>query len=91
MIDTVCFSCVHLGEQIGMAAGSAVYACKAFPNGIPTEVLTSKEPHLRPRPGDRGIIYSPRPGARSLASFLRDLEAAEREGDFDDDGELALC
>lgn len=34
-----------------------VFVCRAFPSGIPDEILSGQETHLRPVPGDNGIVY----------------------------------
>lgn len=44
----ICHTCVHK---------TGVYTCKAFPNGIPLEILTGDRLHTRPYPGDKGIQY----------------------------------
>ena len=36
--------------------------CKAFPNGIPKELLTEDILHDKPYPGDGGLRYEPRQG-----------------------------
>ena len=33
--------------------------CKAFPQGIPEELLEGKWDHTEPYPGDNGILYDP--------------------------------
>jgi len=35
-------------------------ACKAYPEGIPEEILTNKVDHHKPYKGDNGIQYEPR-------------------------------
>ena len=34
-----------------------ILKCKAYPEGIPKEILTWKEDHRHPLPGDNGIQY----------------------------------
>lgn len=48
-----CFICQHLIDGT---------ACKAFPNGIPTEVLDGDFDHLEPIEGDNGIQFLADPG-----------------------------
>jgi hypothetical protein len=33
--------------------------CRAFPNGIPKDILKGKHDHIKPFPGDHGIRYEP--------------------------------
>lgn len=33
--------------------------CKAFPKKIPIEILTGKNDHSKPFPGDNGILFEP--------------------------------
>lgn len=50
--DTIiCNRCVNKTKGI---------TCKAFPNGIPMEILRSGE-HFLPVPGDNGIVFEARP------------------------------
>jgi hypothetical protein len=43
-----CFSCKHYTGDL---------ACRAFPVGMPGNVLTWGLPHDQPIPGDKGIQY----------------------------------
>ena len=36
-----------------------VFVCEAFPTGIPEEILSGKNEHLEPYPGDDGLTYEP--------------------------------
>lgn len=38
-------------------------ACRAYPDGIPVEILHSSVDHRQPYPGDGGILYDPGPGS----------------------------
>jgi hypothetical protein len=40
----------------GTEATEFVY-CKAFPDGIPSEIAYGDNKHLKPYPGDNGIQY----------------------------------
>lgn len=50
-----CCYCKHLTPS-NWTAG-----CKAFPGGIPDEVLTNSLDHRRPVEGDDGVRFEPRP------------------------------
>jgi hypothetical protein len=47
-----CLLCVHRTEA---------WRCAAFPAGIPDDILAGVHDHLRPYPGDGGILYERRP------------------------------
>ena len=51
-----CFVCKNFIALDADAHGT----CKAFPDGIPTELLDSMVKHTNPYPGDRGILYESR-------------------------------
>ena len=43
-----CFDCKHYLEEL---------KCKAFPAGIPEEILDGKNDHKKPYHGDNGILF----------------------------------
>lgn len=47
--------CVKCKHQI-----RGTFTCKAFPDGIPEEVLSGRANHCKPYPGDHGIQWEPR-------------------------------
>jgi hypothetical protein len=50
----VCFDCKHF-------INDGKYTCKAFPDGIPTKILISKNFHTVPLPGQvNDIAFSPK-------------------------------
>lgn len=54
-ISPICRGCVHLHDQrqVGIR-------CDAFPDGIPTPILTNERDHREPYRGDHGIQFDPR-------------------------------
>lgn len=48
-----CNQCRHCHDD-GMS-------CQAFPEGIPSDILTGRVRHVRPYPGDHGIQFAARP------------------------------
>lgn len=49
--ESSCISCFRL-ESDGFQA-----TCKAFPKGIPEEIISGKHDHRKPFRGDKGILY----------------------------------
>ena len=47
--NSICYKCVHVNED--------GQSCKAFPDGIPGEILTGEVKHTDPYPGDNGIQF----------------------------------
>lgn len=47
----ICHRCVHR---------TSVRNCKAFPDGIPGDILAGRVMHTQPYAGDRGIQFEPR-------------------------------
>jgi hypothetical protein len=47
----ICHLCMNRTE---------VHTCQAFPDGIPTKILTGEHDHHTPYPGDHGIQYKPK-------------------------------
>lgn len=52
-IQSLCPQCKH--KTLGKAT------CKAYPNGIPPEILTGQVLHNKPYRGDNGIQFEPLP------------------------------
>ena len=46
--EPLCFSCAHFNED---------GTCKAYPDGIPIELLFGEVNHIQPYEGDNGIQY----------------------------------
>ena len=47
-----CNTCKHRGPS--------AFKCKAFPEGIPKEIIEGKHNHEKTYPGDNGILYEPK-------------------------------
>lgn len=41
--------------------------CTAFPDGIPSVILTGRNKHMVPMEGDHGIMFTPLPGFEYIA------------------------
>lgn len=53
-----CYRCRHLFP--GSRKKDGKRTCKAFPEKIPIEILAGKVAHLKPYPGDNGIMFEPK-------------------------------
>lgn len=56
----LCFSCLNYLDN---------YTCKAFPEGIPDNILFSKHNNNTPYPGDNGILFEPVKGREDLQKY----------------------
>ena len=50
IVSSLCDLCAHQGNN---------ETCKAFPDGIPEEILSGDHDHHEPYPGDNGIQFKP--------------------------------
>tara|TARA_R100001086_G_scaffold6445_1_gene3969 strand:- start:3295 stop:3495 length:201 start_codon:yes stop_codon:yes gene_type:complete len=50
--EPICFSCKHLN-----LLNIDKFACKAFEEGIPKEIIRSENNHSKPFKGDNGIRF----------------------------------
>jgi hypothetical protein len=53
--DTLCLKCRHFHRSYV----STLLTCKAFPDGIPDEILFGIILHDCPYPGDNGVLFEP--------------------------------
>jgi len=51
MITALCQNCIYLDDAADKLT------CKAFPKGIPIEILKGEVDHRNPYKGDNGITY----------------------------------
>jgi len=50
----ICQKCKHFNRK-----EYGKFKCKAFPNGIPDEIVFSEFDHTKPHPSDNGIQFEP--------------------------------
>ena len=56
-INPNCIDCLYFGEDTDKSRKTDRPACKAFPKGIPDEILNAEVLHDKSYPGDNGIRY----------------------------------
>jgi len=52
-----CMACRHIFPE---KLGEFGFKCRAFPAGIPDEIITEGIQHTEPYPGDNGIRFEPK-------------------------------
>ena len=62
--NCTCIGCKFLEIQLD------AFSCKAFPRGIPEEILTGEHDHTKPFKDDNGIRFEPIKGSDSTLSVL---------------------
>ena len=53
----ICYDCKHLNEK---RQDKGFWECKAYPKGIPDEIMMSEVNHKKPYKGDKGIQFEPK-------------------------------
>jgi len=53
------FRDINAAQQCSDCKHRTVLRCKAFPDGIPKELLNGRWDHREPYPGDNGFLYEP--------------------------------
>jgi hypothetical protein len=66
-LEMPCMSCRFFDHKVLEADG---FVCKAFPEGIPDEILMSDFDHRTPYPGDNDIQFKPINIAFTISQFL---------------------
>lgn len=61
-LELLCAYCNNLTPLTeGTAQKNSLLTCKAFPGGIPADIISGKIEHTRPYSGDKGIRFEPIP------------------------------
>ncbi len=71
-----CFFCKHMGRPLSTK-------CKAFPDGIPIEIIKGKVFHDSPYPGDHGIQFEPFATGPEMDEFIKLFKDQDLGGDED--------
>ena len=57
ILPPMCVVCARLRDS------EQGFACEAYPDGIPEQIIDGKWDHRLPQPGDHGLQFAPRDGA----------------------------
>lgn len=63
-------------EQPDGTEATERHACAAFPGGIPGEIVTGKNMHTAPYPGDHGVRFEPAGSSKDAAAAANTDEGA---------------
>ena len=64
----ICLICKHLYKTNGLDL-----KCKAFPKGVPEEIMERKHDHRRPYKGDNDIQFEVEKGKEGLLKLLPEV------------------
>jgi hypothetical protein len=53
------FLCVYCGHRIESTTDDLWPCCKAYPDGVPSEIVDNDWDHRKPQPGDNGVLFVP--------------------------------
>jgi hypothetical protein len=79
----ICFACINL-DGVRPPDG---WVCRAFPDGIPVQILVHQHDHHEPYPGDRGIRFELRGSEQEAADMAHHIHVhLHRAGEAKDEG-----
>lgn len=79
-----CFYCVHL-IKISREEMRKLTACKAFPEGIPEDMIRNRFIHNKSYPGDHGILFQQDPNNQFKLDIDELAASKERQVSSDDE------
>ena len=82
----LCIFCKYFSSQ---KSPSGLYACNAFPDGIPIEIAYGTFDHRKSHPADHGIQFELKAKYDKLPDWVEE-DYAQSDEDEDDEAESAL-